>query len=112
MPNNIIDLATAVTLTQNYRNNKEAMLTPGYAASLHIAETFDAAAIQALLDQSGCVEFRAYFGMNDQKKVCLVFVGVNQDNEDMVGTEDKPGILVELGRECPPACALKSPLLG
>lgn len=112
MANNIIDLPTAIQLTQNYRSNKDAMVAPDYAQSFHLAETFDASAIRAILDQPGCVEFRAYFGMKENKSICLIFVGVNEQNDDMVGTENNPGVLVEFGRECPPSCSNPSPLLG
>jgi hypothetical protein len=88
------------------------MVAPDYAQSFHLAETFDAAAIKAILDQPGCVEFRAYFGTKENKSICLVFVGVNDQNDDMVGTENNPGVFVEQGKECPPACAAQSPLLG
>ncbi len=108
MANNFIDLPTAVALTKRYRENKDQMVTPDYAGSLHISETFDAAAIRAILDQPGCVEFRAYWGMKEDKSVCLVFVGVNESGEDIVGVASD--IIVELGKECPPYCSTKSPL--
>lgn len=110
MANNFIDLQAAVALTKRYRENKDQMVTPDYAGSLHIAETFDATAIKAILDQPGCVEFRAYFGMKEDKKICFVFVGVNEHGEDLVGgTSD---VIVEYGRECPPYCTTSSPLNG
>lgn len=105
MANNFIDLPTAVALTKRYRENKDQMVTPDYAGSLHISETFDAAAIRAILDQPGCVEFRAYWG-DEGGQICLF--GVNESGEDIVGVASD--IIVELGKECPPYCSTKSPL--
>lgn len=111
MSNNFIDLNDAIELTKNYRNNKDAMVTPEFKDSMHISETFDAAAIQAILNQPSCVSFRSYFGMKVDKTICLIFVGVDSNNEDIVeGVKYEKGVLVEYGQKCPPLCSIDSPL--
>jgi len=110
MANHFIDLKRAIELTSIYRNNKGSMVTPDFSESLHISETVDAAAIKAILDQPGYVKFRSYFGMDEEKKICLIFVGVNANDEDMVEGVHAQGVLVEYGKTCPPLCPPASPL--
>lgn len=111
MSNNFIDLPTAIQLTRNYRENKDKLVTPEFSDAMCLAETFDASAIRAVLDQPGCVAFRAYYGMKENKEVCVVFVGVNDKNEDIVFlNNESPNILVEFGSRCPPFCPEESVL--
>lgn len=105
MSNNLIDLSTAIQLTRNYRENKDKLVTPEFTDAMCLAETFDASAIRAVLDQPGCVSFRAYYGMKENKEVCMVFVGVNDKNEDIIFLDDpEKNILVEQSQRCPPLC--------
>lgn len=110
MANHFIDLKRAIELTSIYRNNKGSMVTLDFSESLHISETVDAAAIKAILDQPGCVKFRSYFGMDEEKKICLIFVGVNANDEDMVDGIFTNGLIVDDNLKCPPVCPPKSPL--
>ena len=110
MANHFIDLKRAIELTSIYRNNKGSMVTPDFSESLHISETVDAAAIKAILDQPGCVKFRSYFGMDEEKKICLIFVGLNANDEDMVEGVFAKGLIVDDTIKCPPFCPPKSPL--
>ena len=92
------------------RINSEVVSTD-YKYSMRISETFDAAAIQAILNQPGCVSFRSYFGMKVDKTICLIFVGVDSNNEDIVeGVKYEKEVLVEYGQICPPFCPVDSPL--
>lgn len=106
MSNNRIDLATAKELTKRYRENLKALVSKEYAGSLPNAETFDATAIQAILNQPGCVEFRAYYGMKEDRKVCLIFIGVDAQGNDIINSTNGNGedVIVELGMICPPYC--------
>jgi hypothetical protein len=110
MANHFIDLKRAIELTSIYRNNKGSMVTPDFSDSLYISETVDAASIKAILDQPGCVKFRAYFGMDEEKKICLIFVGVNANDEDMVDGIFANGIIVDDTTKCPPTCPPVSPI--
>ena len=109
MSNNFIDLPTAIQLTRNYRENKDKLVTPVFSDAMCISETFDASAIRAILDQPGCVAFRAYYGMKENKQVTMIFVGVNDKDQDIVG-EGTANILVDMGQKCPPYCNEDSPL--
>ena len=106
MSDNFITLEQAQEYIQRYRSNLPNMLTPDYDGALVFSETFDASAIQTLLDQPGCVGFKVYYGMKADKKVCSIFVGVNENGEDMMGLLKGGGgdIIVENGRPCPPLC--------
>jgi hypothetical protein len=110
MSNNFITLAQAKDMTKRYRENLDALVTPDYAGALPYSETFDASAIQALLNQAGCVSFRCYFGMKEDKAVCAIFVGVDADGKDILSTnlinglKDGEDLIVEIGIRCPPEC--------
>jgi hypothetical protein len=112
MSNNFIDLQTAIALTKRYRENKDRLVAAEFSNAMCIAETFDASAIRAILDQPGCVSFRAYFGMKENKEVCVVFVGVNDKNEDIVFVNNESeNIILEEAQRCPPNCSEDSPLV-
>jgi len=58
-----ITLASARKYPQMYKDNLTGMLSESYRDSLPFSETFDAANIQAILNQQGCISFSAYFGI-------------------------------------------------
>lgn len=102
MSQHFISPETAKELIDRYRANVDKMTTPPFQGSLIYSELFDASAISALLQQEGCESFRAYFGMNEENKVCCVFYGVDASGKDIVdGTNP---IIIENGDPCPPKC--------
>ena len=108
-------------MTSLYRANREAILATSYKGLeiMPLSETFNKDAIAALLDLPGCAGIRIYYGMDEQKKVHAILVGVTAANEDMLPASssglieepetDEPDIL-ERGQRCPPACPPDSPL--
>lgn len=53
-----------------------------------------------ILNQTGCVGIRAYFGINGEtKELSLVLVGAKTNTNDM--TE---GYIIDNGVTCPPVC--------
>jgi hypothetical protein len=100
--NNFITLSEAQDMTTRYRNSIDDMLTSAYEGSLLNCETFDASAIQDLLDQSGCEKFRVYFGMDEDNKVRAIMVGVGADNEDILNGSSS--LIVDNGTRCPDFC--------
>ncbi|MGE0567079.1 MAG: hypothetical protein AB7O73_03960 [Bacteroidia bacterium] len=88
-----ISLNDGATLTANYRSGKyEPVL--GYF--------FGAAKLQDLLDQSGCVGIRIYYGEDSGTGAPeLVLVGVDSDENDILGTEP---LVLDQGSPCPPNC--------
>jgi hypothetical protein len=105
MSQHFISLATAKDLIGRYRENFNDIATPQFKESLKYSETFDASAIRAILDQPGCVSFRAYYGMKEDEGVCLVFFGVDaNDNNIINSTTGGEAVIVEWGKDCPPNC--------
>ena len=109
-----ISLSKAIDMTSRYRSEKENIIDPTYRNDglLLQSETFDREAFEALLNSNGCAGIRAYFGMDTDLKVRVLFVAVNNENEDMLpsggtGTDLK---IVEAGQSCPVVCPPASPL--
>jgi hypothetical protein len=115
-----ITLDKAKQLTKKYRDNKKKILKDEYGnkPTLPICETFERAAFEELLAVPGCVSIRAYFGMAEDLNVNLIFVAVNDKNEDilpqvdttmMMRTSDDVPIIDE-GTRCPSDCPPPSSL--
>jgi hypothetical protein len=107
MSNNFITLTEAKSYTKRYRDNLSNMLTSDYKDAMCYSETFDASAIQALLNQTGCVQFRSYMGMKADNTVCVIFTAVDDQGEDILNAESP--LIVENGIKCPELCS-KNPL--
>ncbi|SDC79283.1 hypothetical protein [Niabella drilacis] len=116
MPHNI-SLTNAAAMTRRYRQNSEAILAAGFQNHniLPLCETFDRAAIDALLAQPGCTGLRIYYGMDTELKVHAILVGSDASNTDIlppnsiVKTEED-GYIMEQSIRCPPTCPPESPL--
>ncbi|MDB5199237.1 MAG: hypothetical protein JWO92_1200 [Chitinophagaceae bacterium] len=119
----LISLQTGIDMTTLYRQEKENILATAYKDQniLPISETFDRAAIDAIMQQEGCTAFRIYYGMSEELLVHAVLVGVNADNEDILPSTENivsnladpvDDIIAEQGVRCPPDCAPPSPLNG
>lgn len=105
MSQHFISLEIAKDLIGRYREHFNDIATPEYKDSLKYSETFDAAAIRAVLDQPGCVSFRAYYGMKQDEGICLVFFGVDaNDNNIINSTTGGEDVIVDFGKACPPDC--------
>jgi hypothetical protein len=110
--NHKISLEDAIAMTTRYRKEMPGMLQPEYAGSgiLPVAETFKKSIFTDLSVQPGCVAIRTYLGMDEKKMVRLIFVGVNDQNEDILPLGPKEGgSIYEFGQRCPPICGV-SPL--
>lgn len=106
MSKHFISLTAAKDLTKRYRENLDTLVSKDYAGSMLFSETFDAEAIQAILNQPNCVSFRTYFGMKEDKTVCVIHIGVDANDNDIINslTGNGADIIVEYGRDCPPFC--------
>lgn len=89
--NNLITLSTAIKLTQNF----QATATP----STVFGEYFGKTIFMSILNQSGCVGIRIYYGKKDDGTPVLVLVGVDANGHDLTA-----GLLGEIGTPCPPYC--------
>ena len=122
MPAHQIPFAKAIEMAQLYRDNRESILLPAYRGQdiLALNETFEKEAVLQMLNQTGCIAMRIYYGMNDDLKVHAILVGVNASNEDMLPEGilypvsnvivENSGELLEESNRCPPNCPPSSPL--
>ncbi|HTN44863.1 MAG TPA: hypothetical protein VL098_00845 [Flavipsychrobacter sp.] len=69
-----------------------------------ISETFNLQAIRNILDQPNTVAFRAYIGVDKENRARLIFVGVNEQGQDIIGSlgtvTDNPSV-AECGQRTP-----------
>jgi hypothetical protein len=115
--NNVISLQQAITMTTAFREQKDQIVNPDLAGKniLPNYETFDRQAFDKVLSQSGCVQLRVYYGLNENQQLRAIVVGVNEKGEDMLPSEestddDEGNTIVEDGFTCPPICGGISPL--
>ena len=105
--NHEITLEKAIEMTTRFREDIQSMLKPEFSAIgiLPISETFNKSIFEDLAMQSGCVAIRSYLGMDNNNNVRLLFVGVDDNNTDiLVNTDQQPGYIFEYGQRCPPIC--------
>jgi hypothetical protein len=95
-----ISLDDALGLTKRFR---DSFTKPPYFWGAY----FGKEAVQAILDQEGCVGIRVYNAQSASGSLNYVLVGVDSSGEDL---ED--GELAEHGQGCPPFCASHSKLAG
>ena len=107
---NTISYETAKSYIERFRNNRNNIEVPEFKGSLSLSETFEVEAFRALVAQPGCVGVRIYYGMKEDLNICAVIVGVNAENQDMVGVfrGGENEIIVEDSALCPPICAPNS----
>jgi hypothetical protein len=114
--NHSIPLPAAVEMTRRLRDNRNSILAEQYQRQdiLAICETFDAAAIQAILTQDGCVSLRIYYGMDESLKIHAILVGADSSGKDILPPEASAdeGEIMEEGVRCPTMCPPASPLNG
>lgn len=117
MPNIIEDLVRrtheitkeqARELIVCYQENRRNIENGQFAGQdiLPNAETFNAEAIQAVLQQDGCIGIRFYYGMDGTNKVMLVATGVDQEGNDLdlaIGQDLNPR-LMQTAQRCPFTC--------
>jgi hypothetical protein len=110
--NHEISLEDAIEMTTRFREEIQSMFKPEFSAIgiLPISETFNKSIFEDLVMQPECVAVRSYFGMDENNEVRLLFVGVDENNNDiLVGIDEQPAYIFEYGQRCPPICAA-SPL--
>jgi hypothetical protein len=132
-----ISLDKAKKMTALYRKEKDNIVTNEHKEkkTLPLCESFDAEPFRVLLNKQGCVGIRIYCGMDDEKKVHFIVVGINDKNEDILPDEQSTNLLstavsntttsdttstddttttgdsiIEDGIPCPPSCPPPSPL--
>lgn len=116
--NHSISLETAIEMTSRCRAQKENILGPEFQNRkvVFTCETFNRAAFDRLLAQTGCAGIRIYSAMDESMRLRLIAVGVNENNEDMLpnatGTlaAQNENSITEEGQLCPDLCPPSSVL--
>ena len=93
----VIDLETAQRWTKNYRDN-----APGGPNKVR-AHFFGAQHYNDILNQPGVVGIRNYHGLDEEGKLVLIMVGVDENQNDL-----ERGVIVEKSVQCPPVCGTGS----
>jgi hypothetical protein len=107
---NLMSLSDGKLMVKTYLENRSKIFTGEYA--LPNTETYEAEAFVALLNEPDCVQVRIHYGINENKEICAIFVGVdskgneitvkNKKISDEVGANDE--YVIELSTKCPPIC--------
>lgn len=101
-----IGLPEATIMTGAFKTNREVILGTTYQNLdlLPFNETFDKDQVISMLNNSGCVSMRIYYGMDDGKKVHALLVGVDSENKDILPENDDPGnFILERSNRVPPS---------
>jgi len=111
----LISLNDAATMTTFYRNNKSAILNPGYGSVLCNSETFNLEDVNTMLAAHGAAGMRIYYGMDENYQVHAILVAVDEEGNDILPEENSllntdPVVIIEQGIRCPPTCPADSPL--
>ena len=110
--NHEISLQEAIVMTTRFQKEIQSMLKPEYTGIdiLPKSETFKKSIFVELVRRAECVAIRSYLGMDENKLVRLIFVGVDDNNNDILASgNEQGGYIFEYGQRCPPICGI-SPL--
>jgi hypothetical protein len=103
--NHIIDLATAVAMTERHRRQVAPPGGPG-AAEGDLGGMFTREAILTLLEQQGARFLRFYYGRNERGGRELILVAADEQGNDLTD------ITMDGHLPCPPICPVSSELRG
>jgi hypothetical protein len=93
----VVSLEEAAIWTANFRNS----IQPGETIAHFIGKN----KLLELLEQENCVGVRIYYGLDEIGEKNLVFVGADEDENDLVD-----GVILEFAVKCPPKCSEKNDL--
>lgn len=101
----LISLEEAAKMTKAYRDFPLAQL--GTLLGGIKGYSFDADAIQTVIEQDGCESIRFYLALNSilPPKPTLVVVGVDANGNDLTA-----GVVLDQARACPPTCGVNNTL--
>ncbi len=119
-----ISLDKAKKLLGKFKKDKDKVLKDEFKGKniLPDSETFEWAPINTLMNLPKCTGLRIYFGMEEDDKVSLVIVGVDENGMDILDpialnttslASDSTVMtdpIVENGTKCPPVCPVNSSL--
>jgi hypothetical protein len=120
--NHRMPVSIASQWTSLYRENRNNILEPEYQNKdiLCICETFNAKAVQEILNLPDCQGLRIYYGMDtNNATVHAILCGANSKGEDIYlpsidvnesSHKEEVGYVLEDSNRCPPLCPTDSPL--
>lgn len=85
----LISLIAASQQTANYRNQNPEAIKGHFIGKDHLLN---------ILNQSGCMGIRVYYGIDNSGNKELIFVGVDADENDLLY------LIADHGNKCPPDC--------
>jgi hypothetical protein len=95
-----ISLTTGSAYTLTYQSAQPQPFSP----SNPIGGRFDRDAFDLILAQPGCTGIRYYYATDNNGNKCIVVVGTDASNNDMLG------LLMELSDPCPNMCSAPNSL--
>lgn len=84
-----ITLKAGAAMTADYRRNNPGVIK---------ARFFGKDILNDILDQTGCMGIRMYYGENENGEPELVLVGADTDENDIIG------IVADMSVPCPTSC--------
>ncbi len=96
-----VTLEQASGWTANFRNG----MAPGAIKGHFMGEDL----IRAIVKQPGCKGIRIYNGVDDMGMACLVFVGADGNEDDMIDSGD---VIADRALPCPSYCGSGNSLNG
>ena len=105
-----ITLDDARQMVNRFRTALPSIFQPAYIAALPFSETFNKTAFETLCQQAGSVAVRAYYGLDENRQIRLIFVPVFEEGTfSHTAVTSQPAIF-EFGQRCPPICAGSDPV--
>ncbi len=113
-----IALETAVEMTTRYRAQMTNILATGVRDQniLPICETFNREAFDKVLKNDNCVGVRLYYSMDENLRIHMIVLGVDEENKDILPADVDNiemvtnRLIIEKGLRCPMDCPPASPL--
>jgi hypothetical protein len=112
---NFISLEKAIEMTSLYRQQMETILASQFKGLdiLAKSEIFSRDQVEKLLSKPECGQLRVYYGMSQDLKIHALLVGVDQNGNDILGSDKLSSAsqeVLEDALRCPPHCPPSSPL--
>lgn len=103
-------LSEGKLMVKTYLENKSKVFTGEF--TLPNTETYEKEAFIALLNQPDCVKIRIHYGMDHNKEICAIIVGVDSNGNEIAirnngifaskSADDE--YVIEISTRCPPNC--------
>ncbi len=105
-----IPLTEARQMINRFRSALPTIFQPAYIAALPFSETFNKTAFETLCQQAGSVAIRAYYGLDDNRQIRLIFVPVYEEGSLTHASVTSQPAIFEFGQRCPPICGGSDPV--